>query len=303
MIKLCGNLFYKPKYGSDADSMMLKRLFRTVTTVLMCLAAISFSAYAFFSSSVTSGNNIIQASNFSTTIVIKGSDDSLTQGKIQSHTFSPGLYTVTITADDDTTGTGFGVITVNGTTYYTQQLGRDVNAPGGERREISFVLDVKGASTIAFESCWGTNSHYDSVAESEFYIKNAPQKIIVVNATQGVAGNTEENETQQTEPDSTTESTVESATVETTVPTTNIVETAHIVQEGESLSLIAKKYDTTAAKLATYNDVADPSIIQPGQEILIPPADEEMPEATEATEATLGDETQSATETTAAPLQ
>lgn len=301
MIKLCKNLFYKPKYGSDADSAMLKHLFTTVTTILVCLAAISFSAYAFFSYSVTSGTNTIKASNFSTTVTIIGSDDSLTQGKIQNHTFNPGKYTVKITVDDSTTGTGYGVVTVKdtNTTYYTQQLGVDLNAPGGKRTEISFTLDIKAAVTVNFESRWGTNSLYNAPStENTSYITNTnPLQTIVVVPAQGVADNDEEinseetsstettsaemtpTETTHTESTSTestpTETTpTESISTETTptetTPTTESDEIIHIVQSGDSLATIAEKYGTTRLILADYNKLDNPSVIQPGQEIHIP---------------------------------
>lgn len=320
MIKLCRNLFYKPKYGNDADSIMLRHLFSTVVSILVCLAAISFSAYAFFSSTVTSGSNTIQTSNFSSSVVIKNeNDETITEGKPKSHRFdTPGVYTVTITADDGVTGTGYCVVNVNGTNYYTQQLGRDVNAPNQERKQISFQLDVKGTAIVTFEAHWGTNSHYNAVAESEIYIKNDPPKTIVVDATQGAADSTEdtkpeETKPEETEPDSTTETTVESTTVETTTPTTESTEIIHIVQKGESLDLIAQKYGTTRFVLAEYNKLEDPRVIQPGQKINIPPADWGKPDGTTTPETTvpteqehvttLPEETQPATEATDAPLQ
>ena len=107
MIKLCKKLGYKPKYCSDADSMILKHLASTVTIVLVCLAAISFSAYAFFSHSVTSGTNTIKASSFSSTVAIKKANgDLITEAKLQSYGFDLGKYIVTINTDSSTTGTG-----------------------------------------------------------------------------------------------------------------------------------------------------------------------------------------------------
>ena len=44
----------------------------------------------------------------------------------------------------------------------------------------------------------------------------------------------------------------------------------HVVQSGETLTSIALLYDTTAEILQRLNNIADPSLIYPGQELLIP---------------------------------
>lgn len=271
MIKLCKNIFYKPKYGSDADSMMLKKLFSTVTVVLVCLAAISFSAYAFFSYSVTSGANTIKSSSFSASVSIQKGDDLITQGNIHSFFFDlPGQYTVTIAANDETTGTGYCVVTVNGVQYYTQQLGKDLNAPGGQRAEISFGLDVQAATTVSFDTRWGTTSYYASAAETELYIKNTdPLTVITVTGTQNVSDTPEETKPQESNPEETTAPTEPD---ETTAPTESS-EAKHIVAHGESLSQIADYYGMTYQRIAAYNGIENPGLIQTGQEILIPPAD------------------------------
>ena len=292
MIRLCKSLFYKPKFGSDADSIILKHLFSTVTIVLVCLAAISLSAYAFFSHSVTSGFNTIQASNFSTTVTIKASDNTIiTQGKIQKHTFAPGIYSVTITRDSGANGTGFCMVRIGEkSTYYTQQLGRDLNAPGQERTEITFALDVKATTTVAFESRWGTTSYYSSTAESEFYIKNSdPMQVIVIEATQSIADEetVEEDSKQEEEsaPEETTpeesvpeESIPEESIPEQTIPEESTAPTEHevityIVASGDYLSTISAKYGMRHTRLAAYNGILPPYEIHPGDEIKIPPED------------------------------
>ena len=263
MIRLCKNLFYKPKYGSDADSIMLKHLFSTVTIVLVCLAAISLSAYAFFSYSVTSGTNTIQSSSFSTTVTIQGSDEAvITQGDIQRYRFKvPGAYTVTITADSGTTGTGYCIVTVNDTPYYTQQLGKDLNAPGGERNEISFVLEVQTSATVNFASRWGTTSYYNSETENTLYIKNTnPLTVITINGTENISNTPEETKPVETKPE------------ETTTPT-EPVKTVHTVTSGESLAQIAQAYNISYQRIAAYNSIENPRLIRPGQKIQIPPED------------------------------
>ena len=282
MIRLCKNLFYKPKYSSDADSLILKKLCSTVTVVLVCLAAISFSAYAFFSYSVTSGSNTIKSSSFSSTVTIKKGDGVITHGEIQSYHFeSPGQYTVTITANSATTGTGYCVVTINDVQYYTQQLGKDLNAPGGLRNEISFGLDVQTSATVSFISRWGTTSYYTSAVETELYIKSTdPLTVITVNGIQNSSDVPQETNPQNTDPQETTAPTIPE---DTTAPAES-AEVKHIVAEGESLSQIADNYGTTYQRIAAYNGIENPRLIQTGQEILIPPAD--WVETTNPTEVT-----------------
>jgi LysM repeat protein len=44
----------------------------------------------------------------------------------------------------------------------------------------------------------------------------------------------------------------------------------HVVQQGESLSIIAKKYNVTVEALAKLNNITDVNFIVVGQELLIP---------------------------------
>ena len=264
MITLCRNLFYKPKYANAADSMILNRLCSTVAIIVLCLAAISLSAYAYFSYSVTSGINTIQASSFSTTITITGSDGAITQGNIQTHSFQPGQYTITIARDSSANGTGYCIIRAENATYYTQQLGKDLNAPEQERTEISFVLDIKSTVTISFESHWGTTAYYHSENTEAPYIKDLdPLMVVTINGTPSISEGTQ----------------LETVPEETTPPTesTEPTEFAHIVADGESLYTIASQYGLSYQQLAAYNQLENPRLIQPGQKIFIPPLDWEAP--------------------------
>ena len=272
MIKLCKNLRYKPKYCSDADSIMMKHLVSTVTIILVCLAALSFSAYAFFSHSVTSANNTIQTANFSSTVTVKDANgETITEGKINSYAFAPGLYTVTINKDAATNGTGFCIIQIGGVKYYTQQLGNDLNAPNGERTEISFKLDLQATTTVSFESRWGTTSYYSSAVESEFYIKNTdPLTVIQATGTENASDTPAETQPSETSPSIAPE---ETTTPEETTSPAEVNEVTHIVENEETLSGIAVKYGMSHTRIAAYNQIPAPYVIRAGQEIHIPPED------------------------------
>lgn len=275
MIKLCKNLFYKPKYGSEADSLILKHLFSTVTVILVCLAAISISAYAYFSYSVTSAANTIQSSSFSATVSINPHmDPSSSTDDTETYPLKPDEYTVTITTDTGITGTGYYIVNIAGTDYYTQQLGVDLNAPGQERTQISFILKINTATDVTFESHWGTSSHYSTapIAENEAYIMNAdPLQVIVV----GDPVSSDKTDSDKTDSDDTASN---DATEETTPE-----QVIHTVMPDENLAKIAQLYGTTYPRIIAYNNLENPSIIRPGDKIIIPPTDWVMPEETTAT--------------------
>lgn len=50
----------------------------------------------------------------------------------------------------------------------------------------------------------------------------------------------------------------------------------HVVSPGETLSYLAQVYVVTVAEVAELNDLANPDLIFPGQELLIPGADDEV---------------------------
>lgn len=56
----------------------------------------------------------------------------------------------------------------------------------------------------------------------------------------------------------------------TTNNSSSTSEKVHTVKPGETLSSIAKKYNTTYQKLVKYNNIKDPNLIYPGQKIKIP---------------------------------
>lgn len=55
-----------------------------------------------------------------------------------------------------------------------------------------------------------------------------------------------------------------------TTPSTGNTEDVYTVKSGDTLSAIARKYNTTYQKLAEYNGIANPNLIHAGQQIKIP---------------------------------
>ncbi len=55
--------------------------------------------------------------------------------------------------------------------------------------------------------------------------------------------------------------------------------TAYTVQQGQELGLIAKDYNVSIQDIMALNDISNPDVIYPGQELIIPAAGEYVPEA------------------------
>lgn len=294
MKKLYNEFFYVPKYGKVKEKVMLIRTAMTVIIMVVCLFAMSFTAYAYFSHDVTSGSNIIKAAHFEALITINDGAVELTKdGKYQVAALEKDkTYTVTLAAPTapGSAKTGFCVITYEGgqTIYHTQQLGVDESVDGGKTPSITFKLAVSENAKVYFLSHWGTSSYYDqyqaNATNETLYVRNNETVIItVVDSTNGVNDSMVENDvasgdttSQETAPEETGPEEIapeETAPEETDEPSTTPSEVVYTVQSGDTLSGIAKKFDTTVKRIAAYNEITDPNMILTGQKITIPPAD------------------------------
>ena len=111
MRKLFNEFFYIPQHGKVREKVMLTRIAMTVTIVIMCLAAMSITAYAYFSYNITSGSNIIKSASFYTdvTVQITAEDgtavDTITTNTSDHKSHSAELsanktYTITVKHND-----------------------------------------------------------------------------------------------------------------------------------------------------------------------------------------------------------
>ena len=178
MRKLYNEFFYIPKHGKVREKVMLTRIAMTVTIVIMCLAAMSITAYAYFSYNITSGSNIIKSVSFYTdvTVQITAEDgtavDTITTNTSDHKSHSAELsanktYTITVKHNDRSTAqTGFVIVTAEGceTKYHTQQLGRDGD---GNTYTITFKLTPGANTVVTFRSHWGTSTYYGYAGDSD----------------------------------------------------------------------------------------------------------------------------------------
>ena len=209
---------------------MCARLMMAVTVIVACLAAMVFSAYAYFSCAVISNGNVIQSANFETQLSITVTDTQRGASIPQPITSGDKSYVVTLEegttyqiriepTDASTAATGFCVITAEGSDnrYHTRQLGVDGDS---YTDYLCFYLQVSATTQVKFFAHWGTSAYYVSEQNgTELYITNHETVRLPVTA-QEVPRETIE---QTTAPAETTEAT---EPVETTQPPETTEETA-----------------------------------------------------------------------------
>ena len=158
MRELYNEYFHVPKEGKVREKVLFSRITVAVIIMLIWMSAIGFTAYAYFTCSVTSGINTITSATYGMETEIVDSDDSQTKlepssqdGMTSIYEVGAGVYNITLTATGTAT-TGYCKIEVKGTgktvTLFTQQI-----SPGGT---ISFTLVPNADATVVITPQWGT---------------------------------------------------------------------------------------------------------------------------------------------------
>ncbi|MBR3836614.1 MAG: hypothetical protein IKJ74_00570 [Clostridia bacterium] len=214
MRKLYNEFFYIPKHGKVREKVMLTRVAMTIVVMVMCLAAMSITAYAYFSYNVTSGSNIIKAANFdaNVSITIKdSSNDPVTvtkDGKVQTANLDAGKYTIELTKGNSTADTGFCVISIGDKTYYTDQIGVDVKKDLTDAT-VKFDLWLSSPTKLEVLSHWGTSVYYGygDDGRTEIFIVSGNVLDLTTQTTSEDGGKSEDNTDKSEENTTTTPST------------------------------------------------------------------------------------------------
>lgn len=271
-------LYYKylhiPKDGKIRESVMVARTALTVVVLLICLAGISLTAYAWFSCSVVSSTTTLIAADFDLDVSVTVTQGSSVKEPNTDGTYSlqeGSTYTVVLTKTGSAS-TGFCILETdfggNKTFYHTQQLGQD----GTQQRPfLQFDLKMTDSATVRFTPHWGTSTHYgyENADANPLYIKNGSTFTPSPVSAQG----------QQIPPPETT------APTQATAPTVAPVQLTHTVVAGETLADIAKMYGTTVDAIAALNPIEDVNLIVVGTQLKIPSSASTQP--TETTSATV----------------
>ena len=302
MRKLYNEFFGISEDGKIREKVMIARVITTVAIMVMCLTAMSMTAYAYFSHEVATSNNIIKSAEFSIDFGIKSGAEDVAFETVNSKTFRLQFeankeYTVTVT-HKGTAATGFCTVNAENSAngiYHTQQLFAENSALG--ENTITFKLSTTKATVVTFIAHWGTSSKYTEYgtqgANGILYIENNEVVEIPIANPANLHSSKPPVENDEDVVEESVE--VDDETTEEEKPVVNENgEIVHIVKDGESLSKIGDLYGRSSRDLAYYNELENPDTIKVGQKILIPPSDWKRPKDTVETST---EQTEDSTET------
>lgn len=218
MRKLYNEFFYIPKHGKIREKVMLTHLISTITIVIVCLAAMSITAYAYFSYNITSSFNTIKAAHFEADVVITITDSNnepvtvTKSGKAKTANLEAGKYTIELSKGDCTAQTGFCILTIDDKSYFTDQIGVDTDKALTDAN-VKFELWLSSPTKIEVLSHWGTSVYYGykDAGRTEIFIVNGDTLDLTAGTTNG---DTDEYEETITPP----ETQNDPSTTETTTP-------------------------------------------------------------------------------------
>ncbi len=179
------DLFYIPHHanGKMCEKAFMARIAVSVLSIVLCLSAIGITAYAWYSSDVTSDAITIVSATYDLqwTITVRDENGTRTSAntgiKLATNAEAPKTYEIHIEKSGlSTASTGFCVIEVYYNAddvvdeiYHTVQIGKDNNTLSGERNELDFRLTLLRAARLVFRPHWGTSSLYGS--SGDYYIQ------------------------------------------------------------------------------------------------------------------------------------
>ena len=153
--------FLIPEKGKIPERVMLNRIAVSIATIVLCMAAMSFSAYAFFTSTVTSKAGVLQSAKYELDVRF---EEAVTEENgvylLNNDTDSAKRFSFSIFAQPENTATvGYAMITADQVTdFYTQPIWSVEETE--KTAERSYSIDVAPNSTVRLivAARWGSYS-------------------------------------------------------------------------------------------------------------------------------------------------
>ncbi len=201
MKKLFAQLFYAPKYASSTENTVLSKITVSIIMILLCLGAMSFSAYAYFTRTLSSSSMTASSASYALSVTVNGEIDNDGYVLIENNGSEAVTYTFTLSTTSDTTAsvgyckmiakTDSSPISVqtNGSgeeqIFYSAPIWKN-GSTAEKPSTLVYTLTVPAGKTagILFVSAWGSCSK-TPLAGSAITMEFAPANAVDGNEDSG----------------------------------------------------------------------------------------------------------------------
>ena len=151
--------------GIMGEHVFFARLAVSIACIVLCMSAMGFSAYAYFTASVSSNMNQIQAANFDLEVQIESQTETSSASYESEKTYklqAGSIYEFVLTKRGNAT-TGYCQIVImedentEKESVYTRQFGKSTVQEGPVDNRV-VQIEVKRETRVKFIPCWGTHS-------------------------------------------------------------------------------------------------------------------------------------------------
>ena len=175
MRKFYIEFFHIPTDGKIQDKVFSAKIALSVLLILLFMSATVITAYAYYTNNVFVNISDITSAQYELDYSITNEKNETIYPSDGKYSLGAGAYSVSITKKEteNSARTGFCVVYINNTKYYTAQIGTDVNSSDGNRETLEFTLVVPDNAevSLSFEAHWGTSSNYPGF-DDKYYIKD-----------------------------------------------------------------------------------------------------------------------------------
>ena len=177
MRKFYIEFFHIPTDGKIQDKVFSAKIALSVLLILLFMSATVITAYAYYTNNVFVNISDITSAQYELDYSITNEENETIYPSDGKYSLGAGAYSVSITKKEteNSARTGFCVVYINNTKYYTAQIGTDVNSSDGNRETLEFTLVVPDNAevSLSFEAHWGTSSNYPGFDDKYYiYIKD-----------------------------------------------------------------------------------------------------------------------------------
>ena len=193
-----------------SEKNLLTRGLVTLTVVILCLAAMTLTAFAYYSLDIVSGSNKIRAAFFDVDVVIDNGNITVIPGanKTYSASLPAGTHSINVShSPGSTANNGFVMVETTEGVYYTRQLTKSDHTDS-----LTFTFETNAEMAVKFSACWGTSIYHNTQADIYITENNNTVKITVAGISDEEVQEPDVSET--TEPEETESEATEPAPTE-----------------------------------------------------------------------------------------